>query len=940
MTPRPDGPQAILAAQFAKPLRAAPGGEGLTEEDVRVIRLFFHTCLSTHGGVEVEQDDDMIVAAFADPASAVSCARAIRDGLRTLRPGLHDSEEVKTGISPGSVDGASTPACISEAKSLWSLATPGDIIVSDAVRQALGHASAENFSRIPRPGKNSRTGTAYRLDSEANAGTTSGFFQELIRRRVFRSAGAYIVVAWVIVQVASIIFPEFDAPRWSMRALIILLIAGFPPAMLLAWTVDFTAGKFVRTPDSPYSMVRGNALRFGMVVGATVFACGMLWWAWTAYIEPTTQRMERRAMPENPVVAVVPPRKTAGAQDIDWLGEGVANLIRNQIAESSAVIVVSPTRWNTIVDGASDPGDYATRARNAGVDYIIGGSFLQTATGISLSPEIEDVKAGNTMSAATITGVDASEIIERTPELSLGIKRALNIPFKSNVEQLTADFAAQNMEAYEAYVAGLGFFMRFEYDRAEELFRAALDIAPDFYIARYRLAMVLESAGRADAAYAELEKIPDLAELPRRERLYVEGAKATFTSGRDSRRAIEVYSELVEAYPYDNEAGQHLAEAYWNDFQDEKAIEIFRNLAEIHSYDPSAWMALGERLLEIGRLEEAATAIRKYQELAPGDAYASVLLGNLAQLESRTEDSIEHYREALELRPKFDVATIGLARSHYLLGELQVAEGLWQSLVADEAVPPHLRIDAAFDLAGILRGQGQFEKSSGVLGSVEALIHGEELRVPMLLSTRGSNALAVGQLEQASQLIEQAVEASHTSLASATRYLFARGLLEYERRQVSQLRQTAEEIRAIDDEPGDDDRTEEKAALFLDSLAGLLDADAGSAYESLTRVVEMQGYDYAIYRVGLARAALELGEYEEAATHAASAMRLRDPGDLRLDLELDRSLAQLLYAEILAAWGRRSEASRQLHSFIGRWRHASDQSRYVQEARALLAELQ
>ena len=61
----------------------------------------------------------------------------------------------------------------------------------------------------------------------------TNFLTELKRRRVLRSAAAYIVVAWVVVQVGSIVFPEFDAPAWSMRALIIVFVVGFPPAILL-----------------------------------------------------------------------------------------------------------------------------------------------------------------------------------------------------------------------------------------------------------------------------------------------------------------------------------------------------------------------------------------------------------------------------------------------------------------------------------------------------------------------------------------------------------------------------------------------------------------------------------------------------------------------------------------------------------------------------------
>jgi hypothetical protein len=69
-----------------------------------------------------------------------------------------------------------------------------------------------------------------------------GFFAELKRRNVYKVAIAYTIVAWLLMQVASQIFPFFDIPSWGVRLVVLLLIIGFPIALILAWAFELTPG--------------------------------------------------------------------------------------------------------------------------------------------------------------------------------------------------------------------------------------------------------------------------------------------------------------------------------------------------------------------------------------------------------------------------------------------------------------------------------------------------------------------------------------------------------------------------------------------------------------------------------------------------------------------------------------------------------------------------
>lgn len=758
-----------------------------------------------------------------------------------------------------------------------------------------------------------------------------GFFLELMRRRVIRSAGAYVVVAWVAIQVADVVLPQFAAPAWALRALIIVFLAGFPPAMLLAWTIDVSREGIEVTPESGYSRAKGAWPKLVMVLAATAVSCTALWWMWDDYIVQPDLRPTRSEIKTLPVVAVNPPRKVTGGEDIDWLGEGVANLVRSELAESQYIVVVSDTRWKAMSAEAADPDAIVELAATIGVDYLVDGVYVETPNGIVLTTRIEDVEERIDISSSRTEGDDPADLIGKMPALGVRIKQALRVPYEESVGVFEADFASANIDAYEAYVAGLALLNDFEYQAAEDALKAALEIAPDYHIARFRLAQVYEYSGRAEQAAETLALIPENAELPERVRLYVAGARAYFAAARDMKKAIHIYQELVKAYPYEMEAGHYLAEAYWLDFQDEESIREFRRVRDAHPYDPVAWMALGERLLDFGELDEAKEVLSKYAEMRPDDEFAFALLGNLAMLQGELDAAVEQHLNAISIRPGFVVATIGLARARYLRGEYDQAVGLWQSVVEDAEQAAIFRIDSVFELAGVLRGLGRFEESLQPFAQADALIRAEGLRLPMALSEQGSTWLELGDADRAAALIGEAVE---TAPPPGTRYLFARAMLELRLGNLDDLADTVADIRGA--EGGDDEAAQiaARAADYLSGLAALEQRDYDGAEPLLRSAVQAPRFQYAPYKAGLAALRRATGDLQGAASMAAQAATEREAGDLRLDLELDRARAMLLHAEILAEQGLLDESRELSREFLARWAHAAaDRPELIRAAR-------
>ena len=141
------------------------------------------------------------------------------------------------------------------------------------------------------------------------------FFAELKRRKVFKVGAAYLIVAWLAVQAASIGFPAFDAPPWALRIFILIAFLGFPIAVVMAWVFDITA-EGVKLDAS----VSGNKALFAVAVLLIVLAL-----FWYFYCQPSFRKGDV-ATPTTAgqnSIAVLPFVNISGKSDEDYFSDGM-----------------------------------------------------------------------------------------------------------------------------------------------------------------------------------------------------------------------------------------------------------------------------------------------------------------------------------------------------------------------------------------------------------------------------------------------------------------------------------------------------------------------------------------------------------------------------------------------------------------------------------------
>ena len=669
-----------------------------------------------------------------------------------------------------------------------------------------------------------------------------------------------------------------------------------------------------------------------LAVAAVLVTAGLIWAGWRLLpgVHLPSRDATGSAAPAAPasIVGVVPFENRTGRSDLDWYGAGLARLVMDNLAQSRHVRVVSTETVNAL---RSKEGGLMQAARAGGIGFLLSGEIVSAPGGLTVAARLTDTAGGQQAAARRMDGLTEQSLIGAADDIAVSARKGLGLPPSEEVDVFGADFLSRNPAAYADYMKGLEAWTRYRYPAAEAAFRDALRIAPDYTMARYRLAQVLADVSKSDEALTEIRRA--LAEAPRlsdREARYIRASEAYFSRNYDE--ALKQYRDQVERYPYDLEARDLLAVVLKDMEKYGEAAEQLRINAGMEPDRPMTWSMLGDVYLAAGDLNQAVLALRRFIELEPSSANGHHLLADAYRTEAELDLAADEYARALQIDPAFHYSTVSLAEVNVLRGRSDEARRSLQALVSDETALPVHRIDAAFDLAAIDRAGGRFRDAASVLERVGTLLREENIREAMALAARGVCAVEVGDLRAARRLIAQAIERSPVV---PTRYLFARGLLELREKNPVAVRATAAEILKGSLPAGNPDRTEEKAAAYLTGLAWLAEGQPSRAVDDLSRAVTVSGYEYGIYRVGLGRAYLAAGRLPEAL--AAARQSLAPPGtaDIRLDLELDRARAALLLAAVQAKMGQAGEAAAGARAFLGRWGRADPMLPDLGEARSL-----
>jgi TolB-like protein/predicted Zn-dependent protease len=331
----------------------------------------------------------------------------------------------------------------------------------------------------------------------------TGFFEELQRRKVYRVAAAYVVAAGFLIQIASATFPAWELPNWTLRLVIVLLLIGFPIALILAWAYDITPQGIQGTPTAPGAHRRRNLIL--LIALAVIISASAGFFLLPRAVSDKIDKS----------VAVLPFQNLSSDPGNAYFGDGIQEEVLTRLTKIGDLKVISRTSTQGY---QSEPGNLAEIAKQLGVANILEGSVQKAGDQVRVNVHLVNVQTGSQLWAETYDR-KLSDIFGVETEISKGIAESLQAKLTGREERALAVQPTNNPQAYDAYLRGLAFEARSNYS-SDALFKAidfydlAVRLDPNFALAWARLSGVHAllysnrrdtTIARRDAAKAALE---------------------------------------------------------------------------------------------------------------------------------------------------------------------------------------------------------------------------------------------------------------------------------------------------------------------------------------------------------------------------------------------------------------------------------------------------
>jgi TolB-like protein/Flp pilus assembly protein TadD len=567
----------------------------------------------------------------------------------------------------------------------------------------------------------------------------SSFFAELKRRNVYKVAVAYIVGGWALSQGIAQVFPVFDVPNWAIRLIVLLIIIGFPVAVVLAWAFEITPEGIKRTEDvdvtKPQSL--GGAWIYIAIAGALISVALFFLGRYTARETESAARSKAASIPQKSI-AVLPFENLSEEKSNAYFAEGIQNEILTRLATVHDLKVISRT---STAKYQSKPDNLKTVAQELGVSTVLEGSVQKAGDKVRVNVRLLDARADRHLWAKSYDR-DLKDVLGVESGVSQEIAEALQANLSPSESHALTAVGTHDTEAYDLFLRGEYEFRQAEssqaayaYDRAEAFYRQALAHDPSFAeaaaeLARSRLSRHWFVSPLTPSEAEEVKSIIDRAVT-----LAPNSPEAHFALG---------FFLYVARRQYE------MALAEFN-----RTLELQPNNALARQY--SAWVYRRR-----GEWERSLADSQRAEELDPRDAQIPANIGATYQALRLWKDSERAELRALAIDPHIRLAAINLLVTRLnATGDVEWARRAFDGFPEDTMSSP-IRSGDVLDIIGMQgylyavekRFTDAFQAVEKEAGNTD-LVHLEQLagRIAVrLLAGRTEAAKSAG--EEARPLLE------------------------------------------------------------------------------------------------------------------------------------------------------------------------------------------
>jgi serine/threonine-protein kinase len=453
------------------------------------------------------------------------------------------------------------------------------------------------------------------------------FFAELKRRHVYRVAIAYGVVAWLLTQVATQVFPFFEVSNFVVRVVVAASVLGFPVALIIAWAFELTPEGLKRADDvAPDDYIpRWSTRKFAaLVVSVAILAAGVPLVHVLRKKPAFLSRVSAASALAQKSIAVLPLLNESGDPNDEYFSDGLSEELIAALAQVRGLKVIGRSSSFRFKGKKQDS---KVIGEKLGVSTLLEGTVRKQGDKVRIVAELVNAADGTELWTRTFDR-ELKDIFAVQAEIAEAVATSLELTVLGTQDKPAKNAATKSVEAHNAYLQGHFYFARGnleDYRKSVGFFQQASRLDPDYAL-----------------AYAECSEawawIGDLSNEKHKE-------EAWTAAGSDAQKAVVIDPGLAEA---------HAALGWVRFFIEWKFAEGLAELSraqQLSPWNPTANDLMARVVVYLGQFQEAEKLARQAVELDPLAYQARTSLARILFTEGKLDEAEDSARKAAELQP-------------------------------------------------------------------------------------------------------------------------------------------------------------------------------------------------------------------------------------------------------------------------------------------------
>lgn len=517
-------------------------------------------------------------------------------------------------------------------------------------------------------------------------------FLELKRRNVIRVSVAYVITAWLVLQVADVVLGNIQAPAWVFQVILLLLAIGLPVAVIFAWAYELTPDGIRREKDvvrtASVTSKTGRKLDRAIIV---ILVVAVAYFAFDKYVgneqleDVSTVLATATATGDRASIAVLPFVNMSSDPEQDYFSDGISEELLNLLAKIPQFQVAGRTS-SFAFKGKDD--DLRTIGESLGVTSLLEGSVRKGGNRVRITAQLINVEDGFHLWSESYDR-DLTDIFAVQDEIATAVVDALKITLLGDASIKSGQPGTINADAYNAYLQGLFYLNKLGPANrwiAMSHFEEAVAAEPEFALAWAGLSrasinyasqgsdsedvQIALHRGR-EAADRALALDPDLPEA------HIALGRIQFVFDWEWDAAESSYRRALELRPGDVLARSHLANLVGERGMTGEALDILRSIIEVDPLDENTQMAYAGQLFNNGEFKAGESVVSHLLELNPSLSFGPIYLAWLVMYDGRLDEALEHAKA----EPVDFARWHALAVLHHGLGNMEEAREAQQELL-------------------------------------------------------------------------------------------------------------------------------------------------------------------------------------------------------------------------------------------------------------------